>query len=101
LPADGAVVLVSPDGQLAHFAAAEYAADTRIRVLAGGFRAWQQAALGEEVGERFYHSPEDFWRRPDDGTNTPAGKMRGYLAWEIALPALVQQDGDVRFRIVP
>ncbi len=99
VPEGRAVVLVSPDGVLARFAAGELPARPGLAVLEGGAWAWRAAGLAEETETRFAHEPGDAWLRPDDGTNTPEGKMRGYLAWEVALPAQIAQDGDARFRV--
>ncbi len=98
VPASRSVVLVSPDGVLARYAAAELDRPG-VAVLDGGTLAWRAAGHPEETQAQFAHEPADAWLRPDDGTNTPEGRMRGYLAWEVALPALVEQDGDCRFRV--
>jgi hypothetical protein len=73
--------------------------DGAVSVLDGGALAWRAGGHPEETETHFGHEPADAWLRPDDGTNTPEGRMRGYLAWEVALPALIEQDGDARFRI--
>ena len=99
VPAGRSIVLVSPDGGLARFAAAELADWPGLAVLDGGMLAWRAGGHKEETETHFAHEPADAWLRPDDGTNTPEGRMRGYLAWEVALPALIEQDGDCRFRI--
>ncbi len=96
VPEGRPVVLVSPDGVLARFAAEELPRPG-VAVLEGGAQAWRAAGLAEETETRFAHEPGDAWLRPDDGTNTLEGRMRGYLAWEMALPAQIAQDGDARF----
>ena len=95
------VVLVSPDGILARFAAAEQAAGSPVLALAGGLAAWRRAGFPVQQESWFAHPPVDVWRRPDDGSGTPEGSMRGYLAWETALPELIARDGDARIRIIP
>ena len=99
VPAGHPVVLVSPDGVLARFAATELPDRPGVTVLDGGALAWRAGGHPEETETHFGHEPADAWLRPDDGTNTLEGRMRGYLAWEVALPALIEQDGDARFRV--
>src|SRR5690606_14601887 len=62
MPPAGLLILTSPDGELAHLAAPEAARlmpQTIVRVLAGGTRAWEKAALPLESGETHLLSQTD------------------------------------------
>ncbi len=97
-PDDRPIVLVSPDGILAAFAAAEQPQGRDISVLQGGFAAWREAGLPTATDCRFAHPPGDTWRRPEDATSERW--MRDYIAWEVALPEQIARDGDARFRVL-
>jgi len=101
LPRRRVLVLTSPDGVLAHLAAAELS-DTRfaeLRVLDGGTDSWHAAGLPLATGrEAMADTPDDAWRRPTD-PYAGAGARERYLAWEIALVHQIEREGDLGFRI--
>jgi rhodanese-related sulfurtransferase len=66
------VVFTSPDGALAHFAAADFFAITGVaaRVLEGGTEAWRASGLPlEEDFKDPLSPPEDIYRRPYEGSD--------------------------------
>lgn len=100
----GLLVLTSPDGELAHLAAAEVARllpRTIVRVLGGGTRAWQKTGLPLEAGEtQMLSRADDVWYKPYDyeAAETVRRRMEEYLAWEIGLPRQLARDGVMQFR---
>ena len=102
LPAQGDLVLTSPDGVLAAFAAADLAAvtDRGVYVLEGGSAAWR-AQGGEWVRgtEHLVDPAEDVWYRPYDRSRGIEDAMQAYLRWELNLPDQIARDGDARFRV--
>jgi rhodanese-related sulfurtransferase len=97
-------LLTSPDGRLARLAAAEVAELVRspVAVLDGGTEAWRRQGLALETGETRLASPtDDVWRRPYDHKDGVDAAMQAYLAWEVALVAQIERDGDARFRAFP
>lgn len=103
LPADRPVVLTSPDGMLARFAAGDLAGKTahEIQVLEGGTEAWCIAGYKLQVGdEQWADQPEDVWYKPYDNRSGQEDKMREYLTWEVGLVAQVERDGDARFKVM-
>ncbi len=105
LPANpsGVIVLVSPDGALARFAAADVRDATGVepRVLDGGTAAWINAGLPLESGEGRALSPfEDVYRRPYEGTDNPKAAMQAYLDWEFGLVAQLERDGSHGFFVI-
>ena len=102
LPAVQHLVLTSPDGVLAHYAAPEAAAlwpSARIRVLAGGNAGWRAAGLPFETGgDRFTTTPDDMWYRPYEHAEDRGRHAREYLAWEVALLEQIRRDPTVGFR---
>lgn len=97
-------VLVSPDGLLAHFAAAELIAldvPLPVFVLEGGTAAWQAAGLPMEAGDaRLASAPIDRYRRPYEGTDNPVAAMQGYLEWEYGLVDQLGRDGTHGFFVI-
>lgn len=95
------VVLTSPDGSLAHLAAAEARSLTRaeLRVLDGGTRAWRQAGLPLEQDPTTPPDEDclDWYLRPYDRNSGIAEAMQAYLSWEIDLVHEIERDGTVRF----
>jgi rhodanese-related sulfurtransferase len=101
----GPIVLTSPDGVLARFAAADLAAATArpVRLLAGGTVAWRAAGFPLATGDE--HLADD----PDDVFPSPYHPRRGsredafraYLTWEIDLVRQIGRDGTVAFRRYP
>lgn len=95
-PDDTVIVLTSPDGLLATFAAAELGGDARV--LEGGTDAWRAAGFALEEGdERVAPGTEDVWLRPYDRNTGVEDAMREYLSWEIDLVAQIERDGTARF----
>jgi hypothetical protein len=103
LPRVGELIVTSPDGLLAQFAAPELAALTgrSIRVLAGGTAAWvgQGHAL-EEGLSRTASAPDDVYRRPYEGTDNPHDAMQAYLDWEFGLVEQLARDGTHGFYVI-
>lgn len=104
-PADvrGALVLTSPDGLLARFAAAEVASLTGKPplVLEGGTQAW--AATGKPLGSGTgapLSAFDDVYRRPYEGTDNPASAMQAYLDWEFGLVEQLRRDGTHGFYVI-
>ncbi len=103
IPGEGPILLISEDGVLASFAAAELAQATQrpVRVLDGGFAAWQRAGLPVDSGtENFLTEVDDVvasgWRETDlEGRK--AG-FRRYLSWEQGLVAELDADDTVPFK---
>lgn len=98
-----AIVLTSPDGVLADFAAADArrALRAEIRVLAGGTAAWRDAGFDLETGlGNPLSPPEDVYRRPYEGTDSPAAAMQAYLDWEFGLVAQLARDGTHGFVVI-
>ena len=97
------VVLTSPDGVHAAWAAAEAAALTAapVRVLAGGTAAWQ--AAGYPLAKDRTDPPDaacaDFYLRPYDRNSGIEEAMHAYLSWEIDLVHEIRRDGTVVFGV--
>ncbi|MCW5734620.1 MAG: thiosulfate sulfurtransferase [Enhydrobacter sp.] len=100
----GRIVLVSTDSEIASLAAPEVeeAADgLPVAILAGGTRAWRDAALPVEAGHvRMADPPTDVWYRPYDFKEDVEAAMRQYLDWEVDLVPQVERDGDARFSLL-
>jgi rhodanese-related sulfurtransferase/predicted metal-dependent enzyme (double-stranded beta helix superfamily) len=99
LPAAGALVLTSPDGVLAKFAADDLsAAGRKALALEGGTAAWRAAGFKLEAGnERWAETPDDVWYKPYENEKAVEESMRAYLTWEVALVEQIARDGDARF----
>lgn len=102
LPAVKHLVLTSPDGVLAHYAAPEAAElwqSSNISVLEGGNAGWRDAGLPFESGtERITTTPDDMWYRPYEHAEGHEKHAREYLTWEVALLEQIKRDPAVRFR---
>jgi rhodanese-related sulfurtransferase len=103
LPPQGELVLASDDGDFARLAAADAIAAApgrKLRVLAGGTRAWAAAGLPLATGfERLASEPDDVWYSPYD--HDDLGKaMTEYLSWEVGLVEQLSREG-VAFRVFP
>lgn len=98
----GLVLLTSPDGRLAHYAAHELRAarpDLVVRVLAGGTAAWMAAGLPLETGiDNAISATDDVWWRPYDHAGGVRQAMEDYLTWEVGLVEQVRRDGLMDFR---
>jgi rhodanese-related sulfurtransferase len=103
LPELDRIVLTSPDGELARWAAADLAAATAMPVaaLAGGTAAWARLGMPMQQGETTLASPRiDRYRRPYEGTDAPREAMQAYLDWEFGLVAQLARDGTHGFRVL-
>ncbi|MCY3855793.1 MAG: rhodanese-like domain-containing protein, partial [Rhodospirillales bacterium] len=102
LPAVQRLVLTSPDGVLAHYAAPEAAElwpSSSIRVLEGGNSSWLDAALRFETGtDRSTTTLDDVWYRPYQRAEDYERHARDYLSWEVALLEQIKRDPTVEFR---
>jgi rhodanese-related sulfurtransferase len=97
------LVLTSPDGLLARFAAADVEALTGVapRVLQGGTAAWVAAGLPLETGmKRAASAVEDVYRRPYEGTGNAASAMQAYLDWEYGLVDQLARDATHGFYVI-
>jgi rhodanese-related sulfurtransferase len=97
------LVLTSPDGLLARFAAAEVEASTGAapHVLQGGTAAWVAAGLPLETGmTRVASALEDVYRRPYEGTDNAASAMQAYLDWEYGLVDQLARDATHGFYVI-
>ncbi|MFE1601041.1 rhodanese-like domain-containing protein [Methylobacterium sp. ID0610] len=101
---EGEILVTSPDGVLAAYAAPELARLTGrpVRRLAGGTQAWRAAGLPVETGETaLHHAPDDVWRSPYHAAGDRQAAFRAYLDWEVNLLAQIGRDDTVRFRTFP
>jgi rhodanese-related sulfurtransferase len=97
------LVLTSPDGVLARYAATDAAdaIDRPVRVLSGGTAAWTVAGLPlESAIHQWVSPPIDRYKRPYEGTDNARDAMRAYIDWELQLVAQMAADGISRFRVV-
>ena len=103
LPA-GTVIMTSPDGRLADYAALELQTvrpELAVLVLEGGTRAWRDAGRDierERIDELAITPIDDVWWKPYDNTKSVRDQMVGYLTWEVGLVEQVERDGLVAFR---
>jgi len=97
------VVCTSPDGVLAHYAAADLGRHgIDATALEGGTAAWRAAGLPVESGEtKMLEPPEDVYYKPYDGKTQIEAAMRDYLQWELDLLEQIRRDPDCRFRDFP
>jgi rhodanese-related sulfurtransferase len=96
------VVLTSPDGTQAEWAAAEAQAlspQGEVTVLAGGTAAWAAAGRPLERDRRVPADEDcaDFYLRPYDCNSGIEEAMKAYLSWEIDLVHEIERDGTVQF----
>lgn len=100
----GRIVLVSTDSEIASLAVPEVEAagsGLPVAILAGGMKAWRDAALPVETGHvRMADPPTDVWYRPYDFKEDVEAAMRQYLDWEVDLVPQVERDGDARFSVL-
>ncbi len=101
-PTSQKFLLVSPDGILAHLAAAELQAlrqQTPVEVLEGGLAAWIAAGYATEQGLTAPLSDlEDVWYKPYEFSDAPEAAMKEYLTWEVALVEGLAKDGSLTFK---
>ncbi len=105
IPEDQTIILTSPDGVLARFAAADLADTGRsVRVIDGGTAAWKAAGLALQSGMTAVLSePDDSYLRPYDRSNKAEIEkaMNDYLTWEVALVEQIKKAGGLQFRHYP
>lgn len=98
------IVLVSPDGVAAAFAAAELERAGRpVRILACGTAAWQSSGRPLASGwnaEQALSAPNDVYKRPYEGTDNAQAAMQAYLDWEFGLVAQLERDATHRFEVL-
>lgn len=96
------LVLTSPDGVQAAFAAQELSAASPvpIRILQGGTQGWRAAGLPLEAGlQATLHTPDDAAISPYDEKEDLHGAFRRYIKWEVQLIEQVLRDPTVRFNV--
>lgn len=102
VPEADTVVVTSPDGALARYAAAEVAAlcpDSMVMVLEGGTAAYARTGLPLEEGlDRATTETDDIWWKPYDRGDDITKAAVAYLDWEVALVEQMERDGTVSFR---
>lgn len=99
-PGTERIVLTSPDGTLAAFAAedAARAFGLPVAVLAGGTNAWKAEGRPLETGMDGALLPvDDVYKRPYEGTDNATEAMEAYIAWELELVAQLERDGTCNF----
>lgn len=98
------IVLVSPDGIAAAFAAAELITlGHPARILAGGTDAWRASGRTLATGldpSRALSAADDVYKRPYEGTDNATAAMQAYLDWEFGLVAQLEADGTHRFEVL-
>ena len=101
LPDAPVVVMTSPDGVLARYAAAdaESLCEAPVKVIAGGTDGWRRAGFALSQGfENMASENDDLFYRAYDYTENIEDRMREYLSWETGLLDQVARDGTARFR---
>ncbi|MEA1673626.1 rhodanese-like domain-containing protein [Nitrospirillum sp. BR 11163] len=101
---DQTLVVTSPDGVAARFAAADIQAlaGRPVLVLEGGTAAWSNAGLQLETGQgTCLSAPDDVYRRPYEGTDNAVEAMQAYLDWEYGLVGQLRRDGTHGFFVIP
>jgi rhodanese-related sulfurtransferase len=102
------LVLTSPNGLLAAFAAAELTvpagpapAATEVVALAGGTAGWARSGRPLQTGDgELLSAPADLYRRPYEGTGVDPSAMQAYLDWEYGLVAQLERDGTHNFVVL-
>ena len=96
------LVLASPDGVAAAFAAPELARLTgaTVRVLEGGTAAWTAAGLPLKAGLYAATTVDDVYRRPYEGADNPVEAMQAYLDWEYGLVEQLARDATHGFHVI-
>jgi len=113
IPAGHRILITSPDGVLARFAAADLGADLaadpaasgrEVAVVDGGTRAWQASDLPMASGiTAVLSEPDDSYLRPYDRQNKAEIEkaMNDYLSWEVALVEQIKKAGGIQFKHYP
>lgn len=95
------VVLTSPDGVVARFAASDAGEGQDVLVLAGGTAAWRTAGGPVEQGMTLLMSePMDVYRRPYEGVGHSVEAMQAYLDWEYGLVEQLERDATHGFVVI-
>ncbi|MCX7373029.1 MAG: rhodanese-like domain-containing protein [Alphaproteobacteria bacterium] len=96
------IVITADDVSLAMLAATDLAGGgLRVRTLLGGNASWRAAGKPEEKGGQRLLSQDDLWLAPSQvPPEQQEAAKRGYLQWELDLPAQIKRDGDARFRVL-
>lgn len=100
LPGSGPVVITSPDGVLARYAAAELAPllQRPVKALAEGTEGWVAAGLALETGPvRLWDEADDVPRSPYHAGGDRLAAFKAYLEWEVGLVEQIERDGTARF----
>jgi rhodanese-related sulfurtransferase len=103
LPEADRIVLTSPDGILATFAAADAqrAFGLPVAVLKGGTQTWRAQGRPLETGiEKALTPADDVYKRPYEGTDNATEAMEAYIAWELELVAQLERDGTCNFKLL-
>ncbi len=107
MPPAGLLVITSPDGTLARYAAkdiAELRPNQLVRVLAGGNNAWLDAGFAWDSGFKdagdtdVNPDADDVWYKPYDHPDAARKRMQDYLDWEVALVEQMERDGTLEFK---
>lgn len=96
------IILTSPDGTAAAYAAADAAriSGRPVKVLAGGTQAWAAEKPLTDQALDWLSPPIDVYKRPYEGTDNAAEAMQAYLDWEYGLVAQLANDGVSNFHVV-
>ncbi len=98
------LVLTSPDGHSARFAAARLSeTGQQVYVLDSGTDGWERAGhpLRKGLsGEEALSAPTDVYKRPYEGTDNARAAMQAYLDWEFGLVAQLERDGTHGFNVL-
>ena len=97
------IIVTSPDGAAALYAAPEIAAATgaEVLILEGGSASWM--ASGRQLEEGFANAlspPHDVYARPYEGAAHPREKMQAYLEWEYGLVDQLRRDASHGFSVI-
>ena len=92
------ILLISPDGILAEFAAADIAKSRPVSVLRGGTAAWIEAGNALETAAEPVSG--DVYKRPYEGTDNASEAMQAYLDWEAGLVDQLERDGTHGFFVI-
>ncbi len=95
------LILTSPDGALAQYAANDLNRDypeRSVQALRGGMRSWLDKEYPTATGpENLTTEPNDIWYKPYEQASSVRDAMQGYLDWEVNLVAQIERDGDAHF----
>lgn len=96
------IVLTSPDGMLARFAAPQVERHwpDGVKVLESGTAGWKREGLALESGfENPLDPPEDMWHRPTGPLGRGEESMREYISWEVGLLDQITGEPGLRFSL--